>query len=131
MTPAFRPDANPQAAPQAHSTPKGYTCACAECGATVQSLKQWAGFCSTACRKAFNNRRSARGTILYDLFMASRFERKAASKLGLWAIMCRLASLWRSEDHDRRAGRQSWQAPATALSRLTYIHAVTIVRKSK
>ena len=60
------------------------------------------------CRAAYSNRRLWRGAILYDLFMALRFERTAAEEAGIWSAMCRLASIWREED------RTQTEAPSWA-----------------
>ena len=83
---------------------------CLQCGADLPAYSgkgQRAKHCSTACRKAFNNLRATRGALLYDLFMASRFERGAADQAGLRSVMSRLASEWR--DDDKAAGvDRSW-----------------------
>lgn len=112
---------------------KGKTHTCLECGAPYEATQRRADFCSTEHRAAFNNRRKARGAVLYDLFMAYRFERALSKKLEVWTLVCRLASVWRSEDHTERASRHSWQPPHKVLSRLTWLYAITtdIRRKVK
>lgn len=57
---------------------------------------------------AHRNRRQERGALLYDLFMAMRYERELAAKLKVWGTMCQLAAEWRKEDEDKREGRKSW-----------------------
>jgi hypothetical protein len=86
---------------------------CLECGKphALSGL-----FCGDPCRTRFNNRRKSRGLILYDLFMAVRYERTLASKLGAWRAMCRLAAQYRVEDQATRAGRKSWRAIPLVLS---------------
>jgi len=74
---------------------------CKECGKPTSGKQAF--FCSTPCRKMFNNRRMTRGAILYDLYMARRFERDAADAANLRSIMARLASEWRVND-----GRETW-----------------------
>lgn len=91
---------------------------CQECGESFESRKVEARFCSTACRQAFNNRRLQRGADLYDLFMASRFERDQAAQEELWSKMCAVASGWRQEDERDRRGRKSWGNLREALQRL-------------
>lgn len=81
---------------------------CPECGKDFTSAKKHAEHCSPACRKAFNNRRQARGAIAYDMLMAMRYERNEATKAGLWADMCKTAQYWKMEDDKERAGRRSW-----------------------
>lgn len=82
---------------------------CIECQASFQPQKAHARFCSTPCRKAFNNRRALRGALLYDAFMSLRYERGWAKAVGLWSLICRLAAEWVEEDE--RAGRQSFVRP--------------------
>lgn len=83
---------------------------CQECGEEFSSDKQWAAFCSTPCRKEFNNRRAIRGAEIYDLFMMMRYERGIAKVRGVWALMCRIGQGWREEDEAKRAGRHSWNS---------------------
>ena len=53
---------------------------CHECGAEYETVKHDARFCGTKCRKSYNNRRAVRGAELYDLFMASRYDREWADQ---------------------------------------------------
>lgn len=101
---------------------------CAECAETYTSGKAHADFCSAACRKAWNNRRALRGAELYDLLMALRYDRAAASKLKVWRAVCRLASGFRDDDLAARAGRQSWRDPREILERRPYLLATTVAR---
>ena len=94
---------------------------CAECGEPHQRDGL---FCSQSCRLAFNNRRLLRGAVLYDLFMALRFDRHAPSVGQAWRAMCRAAAAWRDEDHRQRAGRKSWRPPAEVLSRTPALFAL-------
>lgn len=72
---------------------------CLECGEPLEpSARAEKQFCCNAHKDTFNNRRKNRGAELYDLFMAMRYDRKAASIAGVWAIMCRMASMWKEED---------------------------------
>jgi hypothetical protein len=57
-----------------------------------------------------------RGAILYDLFMAQRFERDAATEAGVWTLLTRLASDYRAEDERERAGRRSWRTIRAVLA---------------
>ena len=82
---------------------------CIECGTYFVAKKEHARFCSTRCRKAFNNRRMTRGAELYDIFMALRYERKWAQAVGAWQLICRLVSVWRQQDE--REGRKSYITP--------------------
>jgi len=84
---------------------------CRECGARAGGQ-----FCSTACKTAWNNRRKSRGAVLYDLFMAMRFERKAVAGDNLWTLLCRLGTDWRSEDIEERGGRHSWRSHDKVLA---------------
>lgn len=104
---------------------------CLECGNRISEAGKPKMFCSGPCRQTFNNRRMQRGAQLYDLFMALRYERAAATDRGIWAIMCRVAMDFRREDEAQRAGRKSWQSMSAALDRLpltTKASDVTIMR---
>lgn len=94
---------------------------CNECGSDYTPRRADEFFCSTACRKTFDNRRMTRGRDLYDLFMALRYERGLAKVSGLWAIACRMAQEWRQEDEAARAGRKSWLPVKRALDRLPVV----------
>ena len=54
---------------------------CQECGEPFTAKKHHAKFCSTSCRKTWNNRRAMRGAQLYDAVMAMRYDRKKAKAL--------------------------------------------------
>lgn len=82
---------------------------CRECGVGYEAKKAASLFCSSPCRMAFNNRRRDRGAELYDLFMATRFDRKDAGEARAWALMCSLASAYRDADKATRGGRDSWR----------------------
>lgn len=94
---------------------------CNECGEVYQPRRCDELFCSTPCRKAFDNRAMVRGRDLYHLFMTMRYERGAAKLLGVWAIVCRMAMEWRQEDERQRAGRKSWIAPKKAIDKLPVV----------
>jgi hypothetical protein len=89
---------------------------CRECGSAFVQSRAGVEFCGPTCRRVWNNRRLRRGAILYDLFMASRYELGEAKRLKLWREMNRLAALWREED--RVAGRKSYSVPAVVIARL-------------
>jgi hypothetical protein len=82
---------------------------CLECGDQFQARDDEAHFCTTDCRKTFNNRRAVRGAELYDLYMAHRFERQNAQEAGVFKAINRLASTWREEDRRQRDARRSWR----------------------
>lgn len=82
---------------------------CVECGGRFDAASRKAEFCCSAHRYDYSNRRRSRGSDLYDVFMAMRFERGLAKVYGLWTLMCRMAEAWRDEDKRERAGRKSWQ----------------------
>ena len=84
---------------------------CRECGEVFEARKSDAHFCSASCRKTFNNRRMTRGALLYDLFMAMRYDREPAKKNGVnWNTLCRLGELYHYED--QRDGRGRTHRPA-------------------
>lgn len=72
-------------------------------------------FCGQPCRLKFNNRRLQRGAELYDLFMSMRYDREAAKRLGVWALMCRMAQQMREDDFKDRGGRKSLRQPSEVL----------------
>lgn len=89
---------------------------CLECGQALARRDKRARFCGNSCRGKFNQRRAKRGAELYDLFMAMRYDRKAATKAGAWSRMCRLGELYRDQDVIERDGRTSWQDLQKALA---------------
>jgi hypothetical protein len=97
--------------------------ACLECGKSFSRPTRTADFCSTPCRKTWNNRRMTRGAELYDLLMAHRFQRPLAKTLGVLSLINRLASLFRERDHAEREGRLSWHPPTEILARRPYLRA--------
>ena len=87
---------------------------CADCGRPNQVRAGHEEFCSFRCRQAFDERRCARGSLLYDVFMACRHERDLADIIALVAFAARLAREWRREDKRQRDGRQSWRTAVAA-----------------
>lgn len=93
---------------------------CKECG--ERFLGGWlAEFCSSKCKNRFNNRRAQRGAVLYDLFMATRYQRDEAKDAGCWTFMCALAADWREEDRKERDGRKSWRPFRHVFERFPYL----------
>lgn len=88
---------------------------CLECAVSIDHKDARADFCNDQCRKVWNNRRMTRGAELYDLFMAYRYQRNTAKLLGLWSLICRMASYWNEED--KQVGRRSYANPKTAKER--------------
>lgn len=88
---------------------------CRECGERFESSHHGSRFCCREHRFRFNNRRSSRGALLYDLLMTQRFERDKARELQVWSAMCAMASHWRDEDREDLGGRKSWQDARTVL----------------
>lgn len=90
---------------------------CRECGSAIVDVRAVAVFCSSACRHAFNNRRSVRGAVLYDLWMALRYDRGAAKAYKIFTLMCALGQQYRQEDVERGGGhlRKSWLDPGAVL----------------
>lgn len=83
-------------------------------------------FCGQPCRLRFNNRRLQRGAEFYDLFMAMRYDRAEAKRLGVWASMCRMGQQMREEDQRERDGRKSWREPKDVLSDRPDLRAVRL-----
>ncbi|ACL57614.1 hypothetical protein [Methylobacterium nodulans] len=104
---------------------------CLECGQPYGAAVRHSGFCSTACRQAWNNRRLQRGAEVYDLFMAFRFHRPLARALKLLSALNRLASLYRDEDRHKRAGRPSWRATDVVLASRPYLRAVRMTQRRR
>ena len=79
---------------------------CQECGDKYAATKSSSKFCSTGCRKIFNNRRAQRGALMYDAFMGMRYDRKAAKEAGIdYTFMCRIGEMFNAEDKGRRTYR--------------------------
>lgn len=104
---------------------------CRECGLPNPPSLRKIEFCSAACRLAFNNRRLKRGTEMYDLFMALRYEREKSRLLKVWKHICRLAYLYRQADLEERNGRHSWIDPNTVIERRPYLFANIVERDFK
>lgn len=101
-----------------NKAPKYKARCCNECGESYAPRRCDEFFCSIPCRKAFDNRAMTRGRELYHLFMVMRYERGIAKAMGVWAIMCRMAMMWKTEDDRERGGRKSWQAPKRVIAKL-------------
>lgn len=97
--------------------------ACRECGAPFVPGNTHGEFCSTACRKAFANRRMTRGAELYDLLMVLRYERPLARAKSVFTLLCRAAQRFREARLRERAGRPSWEHPDKIVSRRPYLRA--------
>lgn len=119
--PPDRLDARTETAHSAASDTAGD--GCLECGQPFTRVGTRAEFCSSPCRKSWNNRRMTRGAELYDLFMAHRFERARATQMGLLGLINRMASNFRAEDRERRAARRSWRDPDDVLESRPYLRA--------
>jgi len=103
---------------------------CLECGAAIEPHRE-ACFCGRRCRMVWHNRRQARGTEVYDLLMALRYERGLAKRLGLWSRLCRLAQRWREDDVRARAGRRSWSRPQEAIARTAWAAAEILTERRR
>lgn len=90
---------------------------CRECGNGFEAQRASAGFCSTKCRAAYNNRRQRHGADLFDLVMSWRFDRVHAKAAGALSLLCRMAAAFRAEDKSERAGRKSWQSVSKVRER--------------
>lgn len=99
-------------------------CKCRECREEFTPKKSSAAFCSTSCRKTWNNRRAMRGAILYDLFMTQRYQRGLAKKIGVWAVMCRLAMKWHNEDQSN--DRRSWGSAQECINANPWLKATNM-----
>ena len=91
---------------------------CAECGSEFHSKQGGARYCSTACRKAFNNRRMVRGAQLYDAFMAIRYDREIAAELGCdRTFLSRMGEMFRREDVQSGKGK-TWRPTRELMAEL-------------
>lgn len=95
---------------------------CRECGVATAAgcgeHRRDAKFCSIPCKTKWNNRKKTRGADIYELWMAMRYERDEAKRLGLWGELCRLSEGWYQEDQRERGGRKTYGPPAEVLTRL-------------
>lgn len=119
-----RLDAAPQGADSGEAAPATYAGACLDCGAAYESAMAHSEFCSPACRRRWNNRRARRGAAVYDLFMATRYQRELVGPLKLWRALNRLAAQFRLEDRRARGGRRSWTPPREVLLRRPWLNAI-------
>jgi hypothetical protein len=88
---------------------------CRECGASLAGRHHRTRFCNNHCKEAFNNRRWARGTELYDFLMATRYERDEKEA---WNVLTSLAMGYRDQDKAVRDGRMSWVPFKEAMEKL-------------
>ena len=101
--------------------------ACRECGRPeFEWARERGDFCCDACRRDWNNRRQARGAVLYDLVMALRFDRKASQEIKLWTIVCKFCAIWRDDDVARRASRPSWREAALVVEERPWVFAASL-----
>lgn len=114
----------------AHANARGATGhrTCLECGAPTATR---ASFCSIGCRRRWNNRRKVRGAVLYDLYMAHRYDRPIAEALQALSLINRLVSTFRAEDNAARAGRRSWRKPGAVLDERPYLRAEVLQRPAR
>lgn len=82
---------------------------CVECGKGFVGRRYDAEACSGPCRRAWHNRRQARGVELYDAIMACRGNPEHQAK-----AVDRLTTAYLAADKLRRGGRRSWQTPQKA-----------------
>lgn len=125
------PQSASPAVPSSRATARYGRIQCRECGTGFQRYTRSDNFCSTTCRRTFNNRRAMRGAELYDLFMVIRFDRPRAKLLGLWTIVCYLAGMFRDEDNAERDGRPSWRDPAEIIGDKPFLKAELIARRHR
>lgn len=96
----------------------GSTC-CPECNTTFGKPARNTRFCSTVCRKTFNNRRATRGAALYDMMMTARYDRARFKELSdrhfegkAWnGVLCDMAMAWRVEDLCADRDDNAWNDP--------------------
>lgn len=98
---------------------------CRECGKDYE-LRTGRGrpnriFCQRSCSVAHSNRRAQRGALIYDLMAIMRYQRADATRLGIWATLCRVMQEFRTEDTDMRDGRQSWDDLADIMDKVTHL----------
>lgn len=100
---------------------KTYSGHCRECGSAYEAASRRKKFCSVKCEKVFNNRRMTRGAMMYDLFMASRYQRDIADEAGLRSVMARMAMRFREDDEREREGRRSWLPVADTMEKISVV----------
>ena len=127
----LRPDAPPHSHENARSGTLAYDRTCRECGAPYEARAAHAEFCSTGCRKDFNHRRAQRGAILYDLFMPHRHDRKLATQLQCFFLMCRLSAHWRHQERRDRDGRFSWANTHRVTRSLAWVRVDRLVQRKR
>ncbi|MET0653671.1 MAG: hypothetical protein ABWY63_14265 [Hyphomicrobiaceae bacterium] len=101
---------------------------CDECGSQFQTNCVTAKFCSTECRKTYNNRRAIRGAELYDFMMLRRFGDEAVIGVKgkgsrFYANDClatadALVSGYHAADIENRQGRRSYNTMIDAKAAL-------------
>ena len=98
--------------------------ACIECGAPIAADSKATDFCSRSCKRCWNNRRLKRGAAFLDLYMAHRFDRGEAQKLGVFQAINRRAADFRLEDRRVGAGRRAGRVRGAVLAERPYLKAV-------
>ena len=84
---------------------------CRECGERFDTRRTDQHFCSTGCRKAWNNRRQVRGGQPYDLAMKYR-DQRGKDDLGK---LCNVIDRFLRED--RKDGRKTYSDKPEGLAR--------------
>lgn len=89
---------------------------CRECGGEFYArgtVRRTPEFCGSGCKSEWHNRRRARGAMLYDLVMASRYERhRNGGGRPPLVVIAQLAAQFHELDQLERSGRRSWDFDA-------------------
>jgi hypothetical protein len=105
-------------------TTKTFSRCCAECDKAFEAKRREAEFCSTECRKVYNNRRAMRGAEIYDIAMAWRFGDGEGRIAEAQSLLCALLSGYNEEDKRSRKGRRSYAKFSVAKSNLNRLPGV-------
>lgn len=119
------------AAPMSRRAAPTFQRECLWCAAPFAAKSSHGEFCRLECRRSFNNQRAMRGAELYDLAMATRYDRGRATTLGCLQMMWTLCRLFREDDQRVRAGRQSWRDPEVIIERRPYLRTDYMLRAKR
>lgn len=103
--------------PPPQTREEGWMRKCVECGKEFTSRNYNGMYCSTECRRTFNNRRMQRGAVLYDLAMIEGFAAEAFDKHDFAARREDLIAQWRKEDEGRRTWKPAHEVNFDLTSR--------------
>lgn len=102
---------------------------CTECQQYYEGGAQRSDFCSKECRQSFNNRRAARGALLYDMTMIEARHPDKFERLGFADTREAMIRRWVAEDI--AAGRHRSHKRTRDVQADTYVYRTSVATSQK